>query len=456
MTAADRATAARSPSLRRQALLAFIVPLLACTVIALGITAVVVVRTIDALRDVEMARNAEVLALLLRHEAGESDNVGVVQEPLITLPASGADKPMQFGAWTDTVSVIRSAAMPLHAPPGVSGYRNVSLDGERWRVYARVRDDFPSAIAVAEPLRLRRTVALWVVLALSLPWTLLTVIVALIGSRKLRAAVAPIEAVSAELDARHAGDLTRLDPASAPVEVRPLVRALDGLLARLADSIEREREFTDNAAHELRTPLAVLKARAQIVERSLRDDPERAAAAADFVAAVDRTVQVIDQMFELVRVIGGQDEAETFDLGLLAADVAREMVPMALEQGIDVVAELPPGGLIAGNPDAVEIAVRNMLGNAIKFTPAGGTIELGIAVADKTVGLTIADDGPGIAPGEEERIFERFRRDRARSQGTGLGLAIVRRVMNDHGGTARAERREPHGLVLRLEFPRAG
>jgi signal transduction histidine kinase len=256
------------------------------------------------------------------------------------------------------------------------------------------------------------------------------------------------------VDSRDASDLSQIDQEEIPRELTPLVDALNRLLLRLGASIDREREFADNAAHELRTPVAALKIRAQILQKKLQGDPETAKDLAQFVKSVDRASVVIDRLLELARL--GDDRIEFSDINLSAAieDEARLAAPMVLGNGLSFDVSIPPDIQIAGSQEALRIAVLNLLINAAKFTPSGGSVKLTLIDTGEQAIICVTDSGPGVAPEDEDRIFERFWRGKSQSSGSGLGLALVRRVASLHGGNASAHNDRPHGLTVSIALPK--
>lgn len=234
----------------------------------------------------------------------------------------------------------------------------------------------------------------------------------------------------------------RLPTEDIPREILPLVRAVNQALDRLEQGFRTLRDFTADAAHELRTPLSVLRLR---VDTLL--SPENAA---PLRKDIDAMSHVVDQLLAVAElegtVIGG---TETADLRNVCADVVALLAPVALKVGKDVAltgAQAPVP--VMGNPAMLLQAVRNLGENALAHTPAGSTVEIDVS---ETGVVRVLDEGPGVAESERSLIFQRFwRRDRARTEGAGLGLAIVSRIVEAHGGTVGVARREPRGAIFSI------
>ncbi|TAJ84477.1 MAG: two-component sensor histidine kinase [Reyranella sp.] len=236
----------------------------------------------------------------------------------------------------------------------------------------------------------------------------------------------------------------RLSEQSMPREIVPLVHAVNQALDRLEAGFRAQREFTADMAHELRTPLAIMRARVDTME----EQPLRRSLEADIVN-MTRTVNQVLDIAELEAFV--VDDSSRADLQNVCADAVAFMAPLVLDSDKTIGltgAEAPVW--VHGHPEALFRAVRNLIENAIRHTPVGGAIEVDVA-ADGTV--RVLDEGPGVPLAERETIFKRFwRRDRARPESRGLGLAIVTRVAAAHGGTISVDDRPGGGAVFTLRL----
>jgi signal transduction histidine kinase len=261
------------------------------------------------------------------------------------------------------------------------------------------------------------------------------------------------------------GDLTRrLPPVRSHDEVGVLTASFNGMLEqvsaaqdRLGESLAAQRRFVADASHELRTPLTTIRNNAGfLVEHPDAAAPDRAEALADIVAESERLSRLIDDLLRLARAdAGGRLERRPTDLGAIVADVARK----ARRPDRAVVVRAAGGPVVVdGDPDALTRLVWILVDNALRH--GSGDVELEVAV-DTAAGravVTVADRGPGIVPGDEARIFERFHQaDGARSgEGSGLGLAIASTIAVAHAGALTAANREGGGAIFRLELPLLG
>jgi len=304
-----------------------------------------------------------------------------------------------------------------------------------WRHFAvwdRHRD---FRIVVSEEHDLRTQLMRKIVLHIASPLALGLPFLVLLLWFSIRAGLQPLNVLTREIGARKAENLAPLDVEGVPREVLPMVEALNALLARVDQALEGERRFTANAAHELRTPLAAIQAQMHGV-RSADTEVERQQAIARLQEGVERSIRLVGQMLTLARLDPEQQlpDPQPVDLGEVAQTVCAELAPLALqrrqEMELNVQDSLPS---ISGNPDMLCALVRNLVDNAIRYTPDAGHIEINVQRHENCVLLQVRDDGPGIAPAQREQVFARFYRLAGHDQpGTGLGLSICRRIAELH------------------------
>jgi signal transduction histidine kinase len=232
------------------------------------------------------------------------------------------------------------------------------------------------------------------------------------------------------------------------------------MIARLESSFRRISQFTADASHELRTPLAVMRTTAEVALRARADDVERTAALEQIVAEVSRTSHLVENLLQLAKTDSGNERLAKgrVDVVALAREAATEIDVLAKTKGIRLASELPNGAVhVHGDPRALRQLLLILLDNAVKYTPAGGRVELEIAATDGHASLSVRDTGIGI-PGEDlPHIFDRFYRvDRARSRaqgGAGLGLAIGQWIAEAHDGAITVQSELERGSLFRVRLP---
>jgi two-component system sensor histidine kinase QseC len=358
--------------------------------------------------------------------------------------------------------LLRSANAPDKAMTDEDGYSETTDNqGQLWRhfgVWDR-HHDFRVVVSEAHDLRngLVRRIALHLVSPLLLGLPALVFLLWVSISRGLD----PLAGLTREIGRRIPESLAPLDASRAPGEVRPMVQALNSLLRRMTETLESERRFTANAAHELRTPLAAIQAQLHTA-RAAENATEREAAFGQLQRGVERGIRLVGQLLTLARLDPDQalPDAVEVKLGQVAETVCAELAPLALQRGqtleLDVEPDLPP---VLGNADMLSMLITNLVDNAIRYTQRGGRIGIEVRRTDDGLLIAVSDDGPGIPAAQRDRVFERFYRLAAQDQpGTGLGLAICRRIAELHRARITlSDGPEGKGLVVSvvLATPRA-
>ena len=357
--------------------------------------------------------------------------------------------------WTsDGVQVFRTVSRARLPQRAVLGFSNVAANGTTYRVFSIQSAE--QTLQIAQDMAVRKqmagNLALRTVAPIALMAPLLMLVVWWVVSRSLE----PVERVRAQVAARQADDLSPVSDAGLPDEVVPLVHELNLLFGRVRTAFEAQQHFVADAAHELRTPLAALKLQVQSLERA-DDESARATAVARVGAGIERATRLVEQLLMLARqeasAAGGAAWTKVA-LDDLARRALADLHPVAQARAIDLGLRHADACSVPGQGDALDILLRNLLDNALKYTPAGGTIDLELYAAGETVVLTVEDSGPGIAPEERARVFDRFYRVAGSAAGgSGLGLAIVSAVAERHGATLALERSARlGGLCVRVTF----
>jgi two-component system OmpR family sensor kinase/two-component system sensor histidine kinase QseC len=271
-------------------------------------------------------------------------------------------------------------------------------------------------------------------------------------------ALRPLQRVAAGVRQRDEQSLEPLPSHGLPDEVAPLVSALNALLQRLGQSLDTQRAFVSDAAHELRSPLTALKLQLQLLRRA-GTEAERAAAIDALAAGIERAARLVEQLLALARTEPGAGAAalQRLDLSELVREAVADTVPLAVARGtqFELFADEPV--FIDGDRAALAALVRNLADNAVRYSPPGARVELRVAQHGGAAALQVDDTGPGIPPAEREHVFDRFyRRGLADQSGTGLGLAIVRGVAQRHDAAVTLGDSPLGGLRVSLRFGAAG
>jgi two-component system sensor histidine kinase QseC len=323
------------------------------------------------------------------------------------------------------------------------GFSNRVIDENRWRVFSTRDESGEYLIQVAELSKerdeLSRDIAgnLLKPLLFSLP--LLAFLIWIAVTRSLR----PLVRLTDEVEQRAPDNLAPLNMGTAPREVAPLIDRLNKLFARIDASLQKERRFTADAAHELRTPVAAIKAQAQVA-RGASGEAERIHALDNAILGCDRAAHLIDQLLTLARLDSLEDEAsEPCHLEDIAAEVIASIAPAALNQNVRLELARGEKATVRGNPVLLRIMLRNLIDNAVRHTRPGTSVQIDVNQEQGQVRLLVSDNGPGIADTELERVTERFYRPAGTvASGSGLGLSIVKRIAEIHAASLQLAKAE--------------
>jgi two-component system OmpR family sensor kinase len=336
-----------------------------------------------------------------------------------------------------------------------AGFSIVEWNGVRWKLY--VRDTDTHTIQVAQSLDARKEIAeehAWhTVIPLLLFLPVMAFCIPLCVNRGLHA----LDRLSRDLRSRDSSTLGPVSTHAQPAEIVPLTQALDTLLLRLGDALDMQRKFIADASHELRTPLATLQIQTQLVEQALGTGQEHSALA-DLKSGIQRTSHLIEQLLMTSRLESDKanEPHQLLRLDELAREVTIELLPFAHAKQIDLGMERMDAGAIAGSEYQVRLMLRNLIDNAIRYTPASGRVDVEILSDADKIQVRVEDSGPGIPPADRDRVFDRFFRCLGHeTPGSGLGLAIVKQVVFQHEAEIRLDlSRRLGGLNVTVGFRR--
>lgn len=305
-----------------------------------------------------------------------------------------------------------------------------------------------AVIQVAETLELRKTLARKILGDTLWRQALLLAVVALVAVVVVQRATRPVRRLSAQLQARSEGDLTPISAPDAPRELQPLVEATNSVMGRLQHLLDNQKRFVRDAAHQLRTPLAVLKVQ---VQSAMRGDMEPREALGEINQTVERATLLANQMLSLAKVeqMRQQPGLQSVDLAQVVRQVALDLSPLIAEKDIEFDIETMPAPIASHEWMLGELA-RNLLHNAIKHSPAGGTLAVRVICDARYAALTISDSGPGIPQELAARLYQPFSAGNVR-HGSGLGLAICQEIVQAMDANISLENRIVHGQVTGLD-----
>ena len=458
-----------------------LVNLLVCVAIIIGLTAVGVYylgsNDVDILMDRELVHSSLVFSAILSplktnaelvHVQQEFAKIAVKEDDIFKMNphhrhykhSSLNDFPLQYQLWDKTGHLLLQSndapTQPLSN--GQPGFSDTYINKKSWRVYSAYNrangNTFIVGARYALQTWLKQSVAKDDIYIMLLTFPILGILIWLV----LAYGLSSLQRVATELAHRAPNYLEPVDLESVPEEIADLVDELNKLLFRLKQTLDREQRFASDAAHELRTPLAALRTQAQVAMHS-SDNPEVTNALNKVMAGVERSTHVVGQLLTLSRIVAGSplDNQNNVDIVKIAKEIISEVIPIALEKDIELsLLNKTQSITLLANGITLGILFRNLIDNAIRYTPEGGNVRVGLFEDEATITIRVTDNGPGIPPKLRARVFERFFRVLGnKAQGSGLGLAIVQQIATLHNAQVKlGSPSRGSGLQVDVVFPK--
>lgn len=356
---------------------------------------------------------------------------------------------------TDGQNIFQStpgSTLPKHATLGLSTF---DARGTSYKLFTLLSG--AQLIQVAQDRAARRNLARKLALTAVSPIFVMVPLLIFFVWVVVSASLAPVERVRVQVALRQANELREVSEDGLPDEIFPLVHELNLLFNRVRDAFEAQKHFIEDAAHELRSPLSALKLQVEGLRRAT-DVSTREVALHRLSAGVDRGTRLVEQLLMLARQQAAPVNASLkrpVRLAMLTQSILADLWEFANARQIDMGLIDAHDSVILGHQDALDILIRNLLDNAIKYTPFGGTVNVAVQVVNATTQLIVEDSGPGIPATDLERVFDRFyRASGTQSGGSGLGLAIVKTISDLHSATlSMGQSKLLGGLKVTIAFP---
>lgn len=420
---------------------------------------------IDEVYDAQLAQNARLLQGVMRMPMASKEQAELYQafnQALgLTVPKVDGhpyESKIAFQVWnSDGTLLVHTASAPAFtSPPSKAGFSAITdVNNRAWRAFVLEDAQYNLKIWVGERDDVRDDLVNRIVRHTVLPNLIGCVLLAAVIWLAIGWGLKPLVNMAQTLRARHPGSLEPLHLNPLPTELEPMQAALNRVLAQIQEVMGRERRFIADAAHEMRTPLAVLKVHAENLKDAASED-DRRASLEHLMAGVDRTTRLVNQLLTMARIEPRTSalEAPKTDLVATVRDSLVQMTPWLLSKELELVFDpVDEVGLVKVDTGIIQIALNNLVSNAANFSPPGGLITVGLAKHHDHYELSVEDQGPGIDEAERDRLFERFY-SRGNDHGAGLGLTIVQSIANRLGGQVRLENRPSGGLRATFEFAR--
>ncbi|MBK3868485.1 two-component sensor histidine kinase [Pseudomonas stutzeri] len=336
------------------------------------------------------------------------------------------------------------------------GYHDVQLDGHAWRLFLLQDREDDLWILLSERGDVRGELVGKIARRSLLPDLIGLPLLALLIWLAVGWGLRPLAGMAQLLKRRDPDNLAPLLLAPLPQELEPVAASLNRLLQQVNQLVEREKRFIADAAHELRTPLAVLRIHAQNAQQA-GSETDRDEALRQLLAGVDRTTRVVTQLLTLARLEPNAQQLRMapLDMRLLARETLAELTPLAIarEQELTLEVDERADCRLSGDAASLGTLLQNLVGNALEYAPVGGQIQVGIQATQAALTLHVDDSGPGVAAAQRDKLFERFYRQ-GEGQGAGLGLSIVARIAELHGASVELADSPLGGLQVAVRLAR--
>ena len=379
-----------------------------------------------------------------------------VQNDVITLEST--DKELEednvIQVW-NAQSVLIFNPKPARALPryNLAGLQTVSYQNKTWRIFILQRN--AQHIQVAQLIEERNTLAASLAARMLLPFLMLIPILAVLIWVVVKRSLSPLQAVASAVAKRHQDAMQPIDETDLPLEVQPMVVALNQLLQRLNQAMQTQRTFIADAAHELRTPLTALNLQLQLTEHANKDT-QLEKGFSKLNERLNRCIHLVGQLLNLARseVQAVSPQFESVNLSALAQNAVQDFMPFATINHSELRLEASPNTMILGQPENLRILISNLIDNAIRYTPNFGQINVSVKTKAHQVVLCVADNGHGIPAEDRKRVLDRFyRREGTEATGSGLGLAIVHNIAEAHHAILElSDNLKCTGLVVTVTF----
>lgn len=369
------------------------------------------------------------------------------------------DSSFQYQVWSKNGDLLLHSAGAPTVPmsDGIAGFSNTFIDKESWRIYTDKNPQTGATVIVAEDFSqqhiLKDAIATNNIIVMLISFPLLGMLIWIIVNKSL----SNIKNVAHEISQRAPRYLEEVNITHIPVEIQPLIEELNRLFGRLRQAFDREQRFAADAAHELRTPMAAIKTQTQVALKSDSEE-EFKHALHKILAGVDRSTHVVQQLLTLSRLNPGSsmDKQNAINMVAIVSEIISELVPLAISNDAELEFDCDKDNItLLANAASIGILVRNLVDNAIRYTPEDGKVKIELKQLKNQVILRVSDNGPGIPEKLHGRVFERFFRVLgSQKPGSGLGLAIVEQIVSLHNAKLTLDKpAQGTGLVVEITFP---
>lgn len=410
---------------------------------------------IEEVFDAQLAQATNVLFGLTQHEMTEQGLDGFRFDLLESGLVHEYEKKLAFQVWKNGKLLLRSGSAPIIPMTNRFGYSDGNINDGLWRFLYREDAKTGLLVIVGEEYSVRQELTQKIILQVFWPILIALPILGFLIVLGVKKGLKPLQNLTNEISKRSVNQLSPVSMKGVPKEVSPIVVEINQLLKKLKRAIDTERQFTADAAHELRTPLAALKTQAQVAQRA-KDDSTKIHALDKIIEGVDRSTHLVEQLLMLARLDPEslQGEFEAINLGKTIEQAIAQVSHIALERKINISLHTDKNISLKGIETLFNVLIINLLKNAFIYTPKGGFVEALVTTKDENIVISVSDSGVGIPKELRERIFDRFYRISGTTRvGSGLGLSIVKRIVEIHSGEIVVDDSDSGGTIISIKLP---
>jgi len=450
-------------SLRQRLLLYLLPSIVVVWILAITLSYLDIKRESEQIYDAQIVQLGRALLSMSLHEVVEQQLLTDAAQPDSDIiqnyfPGFNNEYETQiiFQVWLheDNLALRSENAPTLPLTSIKDGFSTTIIDDQEWRIYSLSSDNQILNAQIGLEQAVLTNISTSMLIRMTIPMLISLPFLGLLVWVSVNQSLAPVKSVAGYMRRRKTNDLSPIDEKRTPLEIQPVFESINDMFAQMKTAFDTERRFTSDAAHELRTPLAALKTHAEIALQA-KNIEEQNKALRQVVQGVNRATRLVEQLLTLARLDPdtGFTNIRRFDLFIAAEDVLSNEAYLAIDKNIEISLAGTRGKFVAGNLDAIKVLMRNLIDNAIRYTPKNGIVEVSTDRRDDTVILTIADSGPGIPEQERSKVFNRFYRSLGtKESGSGLGLSIVTRIADLHHVDIELKTSKMNGLQIDVLF----
>lgn len=410
---------------------------------------------VQEIHDVQLSQTAKFLAYFANEHKNGSIKIDQTFIHKENFTSHNFEDKKAYRVWINDNLIAQSdSASKFENIKTILGYQNVELaDGSTWRVFRSYGLDKTSIIEISEDMSVRTEILFEIILSFIIPILLLVPLLILTVYWGAIYALKPLMELSEIMNKKDANNFDEVYLENNSVEVNPLINSINTMLNKIRKSFEKERSFTDHAAHELRTPLAVLKTQTQAISQKYNTIPELSNNLNDLELGINRMSKMVEQLLSFSRLQNKEIKFMDTNISLLVNNILQNLAVLAINKNIELNINIEDNLIVKGDSFSLSLAISNLIDNAIKYTKENNSIYVSLFKESGKIVFTVKDEGIGLSSEDKKHLFDKFYRNKKQdSIGSGLGLSIVKLIVDLHHADIILEDNSPKGSIFKIVF----